>query len=145
MPITLAVHNDHALAYFRMTGITTVTEAANSLRAWVSHPSFNPDFTMLVNMGSAEKVEATFLGTVFAAERLTTALRAFRPRGHCILYAPDDIAFGTARMVQQIVEPMSSICFDLHRTERKSLAVAGLSFTSFSQLDSALGVLAPAA
>ncbi|MBP0483066.1 hypothetical protein [Sagittula salina] len=144
MPINLTVHPHSCLAYYRLSGVLTVDDSARALRAWIDHPGFEPSHVMLIDMSTCDEIRVTFLGIVVAVERLLPVFDAFTRPALCVIHAPDDVAFGVARMLQQTVEPVSNICFEIHRDPPGALRAAGICLPTFDALDAGLGLSLPA-
>ena len=140
MAIELSVHPDRALSYFRFSGSVTVQDCARIYRTYVRHPLFDKQFMMLSNTTRLDGIDATFLGIVVAAERLTATFPLFISEARSVIHAANDVTFGMARMMQQIVEPVSRFRFDIHRSEKDALLAAGQREPSFDALDAALGL-----
>jgi hypothetical protein len=52
----------------------------------------------------------------------------------CVIHAPEDTAFGMARMYQQIVDMSGDVVVQVASTEAEALALLGQGESSFSEL-----------
>ncbi|GAA4225094.1 hypothetical protein GGQ68_001780 [Sagittula marina] len=145
MTIEYTFHPDQKLAFFRFFNQITVQDCVETFRAYVAHPDFRPDDLMLSDTRQLEGIDATCLGIIVAVERLLPCFRAFPDTARSIIYAKNDLIFGMARMMQQVIEPVSTFEFQIHRTEADALAAANMPQTSLDDLARELGVLAPLA
>lgn len=143
MPIDVSVHPDRSIGLFRMHGMIDVAQGMSSFRTYVQHPQFDPAFTMLSDTSNITEVQATFLGIVGGVQRSLFLLNEFRQETRSIVYAPHDVAFGMARILQQVAEPLSRLRFEIFTDEAQSLTKAGQTETSFAALIAALAADAP--
>lgn len=138
MPVEVSVHPARGLALFEMHGVMTVPDAIGGMRSFVEHPLFDPVLVMLTDARHVDDVVADFLGIVGGAHRSLALFRNFRQEAHNVIYAPQDVAFGMARVMQQVVEPLSHLQFHILRDEAEALAKAGQAEHSFDALYAAL-------
>ncbi|WP_157733518.1 hypothetical protein [Antarctobacter heliothermus] len=138
MPVDVSVHPARRLALFEMHGVITVPDAIDGLRSFVEHPLFDPGLVMLTDARHVDDVVASFIGIVGGAHRSRALFCNFRQEAHNVIYAPQDVAFGMARVMQQVVEPLSYLRFDILRDETEALANAGQDELSFDALYAAL-------
>ncbi|CUH77099.1 hypothetical protein [Tropicibacter naphthalenivorans] len=138
MPIEVSIHPGRSLGYFKFRGDTDVAEGVRAFLEYVDHPLFDPTFTMLSNTAHLGEVKAGFRGILMGIQRLAPQYKRFRFAADSVIYARDDVAFGTARMLQQMLEPISQFRFHIQRTEQEALGRAGQPETGFDALDAAL-------
>jgi len=141
MSIAFTVHPDLNLAYFRLRGRTDVAECARAYTDYLKHSDFQPNHIMLTSTVDLENIDASFTRILVAVERVAPTFRLFRTETTSVIHARDDVVFGLARMLQQIVEPLSKFRFDVHRTEEMALKAAGLAYLNFAELDAHLGLM----
>ncbi|WP_306043547.1 hypothetical protein [Mameliella sp. MMSF_3510] len=138
MPISYSIHPNRGLAHFRMSGTIDVPQTLGSFSDYVQNPQFDPSFVMLTDAQEVGVVDADFLGIVGGVQRAMTFLRSFPNEAFSIIYAPRDLTFGMARIMQQVVEPVSKLRFHILRDEGEALARAGQPETDFNALEQAL-------
>ena len=138
MPISYSIHPDRGLAHFRMTGTIDVAQTLGSFADYVRNPLFDPSYVMLTDAQDVGAVDADFLGIVGGVQRAMPFLRSFPDEASSIIYAPRDLIFGMARIMQQVVEPVSRLRFQILRDEAEALALAGQPEADFNALDQAL-------
>lgn len=141
MTIELTVHPDRGLAYFKFRGETDVAEGARAFVEYVDHPLFDPEFIMLSNTQDLESISASFTAIVMAVERLLPKMLSFRHPASSVIYAPKDVSFGMARMIQQLTEPLCRIRYQILRGDAEALLTCGQPETSFEELEQNLGIL----
>jgi len=138
MPISYSIHPDRGLVHFRMSGTIDVPQTLASFSGYVRNPLFDPSYVMLTDAQDVGAVDADFLGIVGGVQRAMTFLRSFPDEASSIIYAPRDLTFGMARILQQVVEPVSTLRFKILRDEGEALALAGQPETNFNALELAL-------
>lgn len=138
MTIDISVSPERQLAYFHFSGTVTVADCADAFRRYLAHPLFDPAYMMLSDTRDLEGIEASFLGIVVAVERLLPSFLQFRKLRSSVIHAPGDVAFGMARMMQQVTEPVSNFRFEICRDESTSLCAAGQPDASLDDLRAAL-------
>ncbi|WP_323769074.1 hypothetical protein [Antarctobacter sp.] len=121
-----------------MSGIIDVPDAIAAFREYVGHPHFDPAFVMLTDTCQVSDVDARFRAIVGGVHRSLTLIRHFRQEARSVIYAPQDVAFGMARVLQQVVEPLSHLRFEILRDEAEALSSARQSERSFDALHTAL-------
>lgn len=142
MSFDLTVLPDRNLAYFRIRGDTAIAEGAQAFRDYVDHPLFDPNYTMLTSASEVGDISASFTGIVMAVERLLPVFGSFHAPAHSIIHAPGDVAFGLARMIQQLTEPLSGIRYTITRNESEALQLAGQRERTMLQLNQHLAAAA---
>ncbi|WP_417208380.1 hypothetical protein [Antarctobacter sp.] len=120
-----------------MTGVIDVPDAIGAFREYVEHPHFDPAFVMLTDTRQVSDVDARFRAIVGGVHRSLTLIRSFRQEARSVIYAPQDVAFGMARVLQQVVEPLSHLRFEILRGEAEALSRAGQPEPSFDALHAA--------
>lgn len=145
MAIDITVAADRGLAYFRMSGTVDTQAAAKAYTFLLEHPAFRPDLVMLTDTRHLHTINTSFLGIMAAVQRLVPLFGRYSADVQSIVHAPSDVAYGSARMLQQVAEPISPFRFSIHRTEEQALQQAAQTEASFDALEAALGTLARAA
>lgn len=121
-----------------MNGVIDVPDAIGAFRSYVDHPLFDPTFVMLTDTVAVTEVDANFRGVVGGVHRSLSLIRKFPQEAHSVIFAPQDVTFGMACVLQQVVEPLSHLRFDILRDEADALAKAGQAEHSFDALQAAL-------
>ena len=121
-----------------MAGDASVQECVDTFAAYVHHPQFHTGLVLLTETRDLIRVETGFRGVVSAVQRSMPLLRRFPKGSRSVIHAPGDLNFGLARMLQQVVAPISPLSVEIHRDAAAALACAGQPETSFADLESAL-------
>ena len=140
MPIDISIHPVRELAYCRVAGGIDAQECIDSLAAYVAHPQFDPRFNFLTVTKGVQHVDGTFRSIVMAVQRSMPLIRHFTQDSLWVIHAPNDVTFGMARIVQQVVEPFSRAQLEVLRDPSEALSCAGQPETRFCQIETALGL-----
>jgi hypothetical protein len=144
IPIYYSIHPDRGLAYFRLRGPIPVKECVDTFLAYADDPLFDPGHVFLTESRSRAHIDTNFVGIVTAVQRTMLFIRSFPIETLSVIHAPVDRSFGLARILQQVMEPVSNFHFHITRLEADALAHARQPETSFSALEDALNLRADA-
>lgn len=99
MPADLKIDVVRRLVLTRLWGVVTAADLTDGRRHMIAHPSFQPDFSQLVDLRDLISIEAT------SAEIQQLAAGApFTPESKRAFVAKSDLAFGMARMYESYRE-----------------------------------------
>lgn len=138
MPFDITVHAARKLAYFRFSGRLDTKACAQAFIDYTDHPGFDPSFLMLSDSRFLDSVDTQFSSLLSAALSLQPRMRLFRSPALSIIHARSETLYGSARMMQQVVEPLSRIRFEVLRDETAALRHARQPEARFQDLESAL-------
>lgn len=133
---------ERGLAYFRMSGKLFTAECVTAFMDYTKDPMFNPNLTMLTNAEGLRGLNTNFVEVVRAAGEIREAMGLFKTPVPSVLYCTSNAAFGMARVMQQVVEPMSKFQFKITKDPAEALRAAGQAESDFGALDSALAIQA---
>lgn len=140
MAIDFHISRPRGIAFFRMNGSLTVRECTEIFVDYNNHRDFDPGLTFLTDSTGLVRIDADFAQIIQAVHRSMYLLRRFRTETRAIIFAPQDRNFGIARMLQQVVEPVSRFRFEITRDEDEALTLARQPETRFADLEAALGL-----
>lgn len=138
MRVDMAILPPRRLSYFRMTGILFTRDSEQAFLDYVNHPLFDPRYTFLTNSAPLTGVEATFLEIVAAVFRLRKVFDLFDTPVLSVLYCETDVAYGMARVLQQVAEPTTQFEFFVTCDPAEALAKAGQPETGLAQIEALL-------
>lgn len=137
MTFAYSIHDERNLAYFRMPANIGVTGCADMLRRYVEDPRFDPGRRMLTDATEVTEIDASFLGIIVAVERLAPLIGRFSKKADSVLLVASGHSFGMARMMQQVVEPVSALRFHITHDVADALHLAGQTDTDLTALNAA--------
>jgi len=137
MTFEFSLHDDRNLAFFRMPAQISVSGCADLLRRYVEDPRFDPRRNMLTDATGVTEIDASFLSIIVAVERLAPLLRRFPEKADSVLLVASGHSFGMARMMQQVVEPVSTLRFHITHDVAEALHLAGQPDTDLDALNAA--------
>lgn len=138
MGMSFTIHPERRLAFFRTDGTLSISEGMTAFLDYAGHPRCDTTHALLTDAGALRKVDADFQSIVMAVQNSMTMIRLFRQDTRSIIYAPEDIAFGLGRLLQQVVEPVSRFRYEITRDPAHALAAAGQPEHSFAELEANL-------
>lgn len=140
MAIHFHVCPKRRLAFFRMVGTVKTPECVDAFFDYTKHPEFNPEFPFLTTTENMTRIESNFRQVVQAVQRTKPLFSPFRKESLCVIHAPGHLSFGMARILQQVIEPVSNFRLEITRNPAEALSLAGQPERNFDALEAALGV-----
>jgi len=125
------------LAVFRWEGTVTTDEYFDALKRYTSDNHYKRGRTEFVDVSDLVDFEANFanmLGLIGKANREYDS-RVCQTR--VIVWSPNNMIFGIARMMQQLAEIDGGICVDVFLKEEEALSALDVNFSSVDQLHTA--------
>ena len=135
MNVEMAINPRLRLAHFRLTGVLHTHESEDALRLYTRTPGFDPAFTLLTDARGLDGVESSFAEILGAAWRLRPVLRLFDRPVTSVILVGSDVGFGMARVMQQVIEPVSRFDFVITRDPVEAMRGAGLSDMPLTRLE----------
>ncbi|MGP6085993.1 hypothetical protein [Antarctobacter jejuensis] len=140
MPIDFQIFPERGIVFFRMVGTVDTTNSVDAFLAYTDHPDFDPSFVFLTDTTHLSHMKSDFVRIVGAVQRTMRLFSRFKKGSLCIIHAPGDVNFGMARILQQVLEPVSSFQVKVTRSDKDALTLAGQPELSFPELERALGL-----
>ncbi|MFW2545168.1 hypothetical protein ACN2XU_21275 [Primorskyibacter sp. 2E107] len=125
MTISLSIHPDRRLAFFRFHGNVDTRQGVEVFERYIASPEFSSEFKMLTDTSDLETVETGYRSMLSSILGLRRSLRTFQTPVRSVIYARSDVFFGLARILEQIQNPMSKISIVVTRDEAEALRLAG--------------------
>ncbi|MBS0124412.1 hypothetical protein [Thetidibacter halocola] len=135
----MAICKDRRLVHFRLCGVLHTIESERALIRYTQDPAFDPTYTFLTDARGLTEINSGFLEIIGAAHRLRHVLALFDRPVNSVLICPSDLSFGMARIMQQVIEPLTHFTFHIARTETQALKAAGIHDTTLADLEHEAG------
>jgi hypothetical protein len=122
----LTIRPDRGVAVFRFHGVLTADGGRRAFQDYVTRADFSPDRPFLWDLRDVDELDVDF-GRMFAAvQGMTAALRRFERDTPAVILVKDEMQYGMARMLEQIVDSASRIRISVVGSADEACAVLGL-------------------
>lgn len=134
MPINCAISIDLNIAHVRWSGCVNLTEFRELFAVYLADENYIPgrpelcDFSEFTDMAADFHQIWSALSMVNAPEKLSTV------KTQCVIYAPNDSAYGLARMYQSLAEYEGGVQVTVFREEAEALAALNLTHSTIDEM-----------
>ncbi|SMX50382.1 hypothetical protein [Maliponia aquimaris] len=122
---------DSSLVVSVFSGVICRTSISQHLASHLGDPLYRPDMHEIADLSDIEDLQLDF-GNMRSVVREKNTSYSYRKT--VSVYAPGDLAFGYARIYQNLAEADDGIQAEVYRTEKETLGFHGLSDPSIGCL-----------
>lgn len=133
MGADVAIFEERNLAYIRYFGVVTPDVTLDAMRRILRDPRCRPTTVHLGDMSGADRVSASFQEILTLVNHGAGLSLRVVPGTRSACFAPDDMAFGVARMFHQMAESTLPYLFGVFRDEAGALKHLGQPETTISE------------
>ncbi|MBP0482372.1 hypothetical protein [Sagittula salina] len=107
MPVNFTTFPDLNIALCVFSGLARAEENIEAVLEYRSRPDYDSMLHILMDLADCRFPETFFTDMKMLQSRLGFHFKSRDPRSHTSIYAPGDVAYGTARMFKSSVNPNS--------------------------------------
>lgn len=144
MPVEYLISRDLDLVYARWWGRVDIDLVRANFMAYLSDRNYRPGRPELLDVSGVTEVDLDFQRVRLILRAVNDQVPGERVHTRTVLWAPDDAAFATGRMYQQLADYAGGISVEVYRDEAEALAALGLPHACIAELTRTGGFL-PAA
>ncbi|EEW24260.1 beta-N-acetylhexosaminidase family protein [Rhodobacter ferrooxidans] len=133
MSYSLTILPEKRLALFQFVGEMNVANCRQSFVEYVKHELFRSEYVMLVDTRGVTVAQATFSEIFAAVQSVSSLLRKFDTEALSVVLVRDDVQFGLARVLEQVLDFSSRIRMRVVYTEAEALSCASRPEATLSQ------------
>lgn len=122
-----------------MWGLVSVKEAKQCFLDYVAHPDFDPTYVMLTDARGVDEIDASYRDILLNVMGLIKPLRHFKDKALSVILVENDMAYGMAHMLQQVLDSVSPIRVQTVEDEVSALALIDRPEKDFTTFLAALG------
>ncbi|MEC3862543.1 hypothetical protein VK792_14715 [Mesobacterium sp. TK19101] len=126
MTASYTIYTHHNLVIVRYSGRITNAQMMRALIDYSSDPHFAPGQSQLIDLSEVHTFDIDFKGMMQVNTRKADLFNDTSAPVISVYIAPDETAFGMARMMQQLAESLPMLTTIIHRDETAALAELGL-------------------
>ena len=112
----------------------TVSDGRRAFLDVINHPGFDPMVPILADLRGVTDLAVDFPGMFMAVQAVLKHIRRFSAQSKTVLLTGNDMQYGTARMLQQVVEAVSQLRFTVVDSTDEAAAKLGLSVADLETL-----------
>ncbi|MGB4828672.1 MAG: hypothetical protein WBP18_15640 [Paracoccaceae bacterium] len=105
----LTLSSDPRIFILQFRDRMTVSEARQGFVDIVAHPEFDPAIPIFAVLRGVTELVADFPGIFGAVQAVRKQIKRFGPGSKCVILAGNEVHYGVARMLEQIVDAMSQL------------------------------------
>lgn len=135
MPYSAFIAPHRRLTVVRFTDVYTTQDGHDWAKRYVTDPAFARDQIQIIDLSGVSRFEADFNAVASLVSRKAELFADIVPGTLCVLIAPTGLAYGMARMYQQL--GADRLPFDMHvvSTEAEAFLLADLEDTTLDALE----------
>ncbi len=131
------------IALVRFRGTYTVEDGRDWTRVYFGSDEFAPDNSIVFDLSAVTRFDATFRTVSAMVNWKEPFFKQLSPDVQTVLVAPNDVAFGMARMYQQLAADKFGAQISVVRTEAEALVLLDLEDTCFDALEAEAAASTP--
>ena len=134
VPMNYLISNELDVVYARWSGNVALDQFRAMFEMYLNDENYVLGRPDLCDFSGLEALDADF-NQIWSALNMVNAVEGKeKDKTHTVIYAPSEIAYGSARMYQSLAEYEGGVKVTVCRTEAETLAVLNLDFPSIDDL-----------
>ena len=134
MSVTFKIIPGRGLVYVRYEGVATVEDSLRAFGEYANHPDCRPGQKQLVDLSGITAFDKDFPKLFELQARKADVFMADGAQTLLVYYAPDELTYSMARLVERSWEPFPSVVAIVQQNEADALELLGQTEKKFSEL-----------
>lgn len=135
MRYTISINEARRVAIFEFSGEMSAKDGKQVFLEYISRPDFDPSFTMITDARQVTAIPSGFLEILSLVRGLRPMLKQFDRGALSIVLVNNDVSYGMARVLEQVLDMFSRIRLRVVETEAEAMDLAGLGVVRLSDIE----------